>query len=414
MNVKIIVPALAFLILNLLFVIPVLAATPQELKQAIEEKAKKLQEVNNQIQNTQKQLDTVHGQKNSLKKELKNIDYSINQLNLGIKSSQINIEKSTLELQELQYDISDINAGISNKKLALIKLVRELYEKDRDGLLSVFLKNKSLAASLLENQSIFNLNGGLSVELENLKVLNGQLNEKFQATTGKKQKIESENRNLKNKKSIVEDQKQERQDLLAQTKNQEKVFASVLDTLSQQQEQISSEVEKIEDELRSKIDPSLLPIPRPGVLVMPTEGILSQNYGGTAFAQNGYRGKFHNGIDIAAPIGTEVRSAESGTVVAVGNQDLFCNRGAYGKYIVIEHENNLTTLYAHLSKQIVQKGDTVIKGQNIGYVGRTGYATGPHLHLTVYAGPTFYMGASRVCGAMPLGGYLNPLDYLSK
>ena len=169
--------------------------------------------------------------------------------------------------------------------------------------------------------------------------------------------------------------------------------------------------------LRTKIDPSLLPPLKPGVLGAPiavadARSAMTQGYGATSFAKNGYRGKWHNGVDFGVPIGTSVLASEEGTVVAIGNQDSYCNKGAYGKFIVIRHANNLTTLYAHLSRQVVQKGDVVKRGQLIGYSGRTGYATGPHLHFTVFAGPTFYMGPSRVCGQMPYGGDLNPLGYL--
>jgi murein DD-endopeptidase MepM/ murein hydrolase activator NlpD len=139
---------------------------------------------------------------------------------------------------------------------------------------------------------------------------------------------------------------------------------------------------------------------------------MTQGYGATAFAKNGYQGHWHNGVDLAASIGTPVLAAEDGEVVATGNQDAYCYRGAYGKFIVIKHNDNLVTLYGHLSKQIVVKGDVVKRGQVIGYSGMTGYATGPHLHFTVFAGPTFYMGPSKVCGPMPYGGDLNPLSYL--
>jgi murein DD-endopeptidase MepM/ murein hydrolase activator NlpD len=105
-------------------------------------------------------------------------------------------------------------------------------------------------------------------------------------------------------------------------------------------------------------------------------------------------------------------AADSGTVVATGDQDKYCYRGAYGRFIVIQHANGLTTLYAHLSKIAVSKGDTVSRGQTIGYVGSTGYATGPHLHFTVFSSPTFSMGGSKTCGPMPHGGDLNPLNYL--
>jgi len=101
-------------------------------------------------------------------------------------------------------------------------------------------------------------------------------------------------------------------------------------------------------------------------------------------------------------------------VAETGNQDKFCPKGAYGRFIVINHTNNLTTLYGHLSliDPSIAKGVIVKRGDIIGYVGKTGYATGPHLHLTVYASATFYMGKSRSCGPMPYGGYLNPADYL--
>ena len=145
---------------------------------------------------------------------------------------------------------------------------------------------------------------------------------------------------------------------------------------------------------------------------MPVSGILSQDYGATKFAKYGYLGKWHNGVDFAAPVSTPIFSAEKGKVVAVGNSDAYCYRGAYGKFIVIEHENNLTTLYSHLSLQVVKVGDIISRGQLIGYAGKTGYATGPHLHFTIFASQTFRMGPSRICGLLPYGGDLNPMDYL--
>ena len=300
----------SFMAIFLLFIFigytvqPAFASSADDLRKAIEEKAKGLLEINNQIQATQKQLDVTQSQKNSLNKELKTIDYNISQLNLNIKSSQINIEKLGLELQEVQMDINQINDSIGNRKLTLVKLLRELYEKDNEGSLVILLKNRSLADSILESETISSLNQGISSEVADLTELNKQLNVKFQTTSSKKKNIEIENSNLKNRKGIVQDQKQERSTLLAQTKNQEKLFASLLSNLDKKQAEISAEIEKIEEELRSKIDPSILPIPRPGVLAMPVRGIFTQGYGRTEFARNGYRGQFHNGVDIAAPSGT--------------------------------------------------------------------------------------------------------------
>ena len=181
------------------------------------------------------------------------------------------------------------------------------------------------------------------------------------------------------------------------------------------QQEIADEIESIDAELRSKIDLSLLPVAKPGILGLPVEGVamITQRYGATDFAKSAYRGKLHNGIDFRAVVGSPIIAAEAGIVVGVGDQDAYCYRGAYGKYIAINHGNNLTTLYAHLSRQVVKKGQKVERGELVGYSGRTGYATGPHLHFTVFAQPTFYMGQSRTCGLMPFGGDLNPIGYLN-
>jgi len=115
-------------------------------------------------------------------------------------------------------------------------------------------------------------------------------------------------------------------------------------------------------------------------LIAPTKGKTTSKYG---YRQNPVTKKyaFHKGIDIAAPKGTKV-VASAGGVVATSN---YLNNG-YGNCVIIEHANNVKTLYAHLDQRIVAAGDTVIQGQKIGTVGATGRATGPHLHYEVYKG----------------------------
>jgi len=84
----------------------------------------------------------------------------------------------------------------------------------------------------------------------------------------------------------------------------------------------------------------------------------------------------HRGVDYAAPTGTPVKATGKGKVIFKGN------KGGYGKTVMIQHGSKYTTLYAHLSKYSKngRKGKTVSQGQVIGYVGKTGLATGPHLH----------------------------------
>ncbi|MFL6181172.1 MAG: murein hydrolase activator EnvC family protein [Actinomycetes bacterium] len=93
----------------------------------------------------------------------------------------------------------------------------------------------------------------------------------------------------------------------------------------------------------------------------------------------GYR-SCHTGIDIGAPSGTEILAARAGTVVWAQQDD----GGPYGNNTLIDHGNGLSTFYGHQSGFAVSTGDHVSKGQVIGYVGSTGYSTGPHLHFEVH------------------------------
>ncbi|MEK7192093.1 MAG: peptidoglycan DD-metalloendopeptidase family protein [Patescibacteria group bacterium] len=387
-----------------------LAASSTDLRQSIQNKSQELQKINGQIQSVQKQLDAAKGEKTTLEKELQKLQYTANQLSLSIKSSEITIEKLKLELNSLQYDIDEVRNTIQIKKETIAKLIRELQEKTRESLLLLFLKNKSLAETLWENQSIKNINSGLSSEVSGLKTLGARLDGKFKETSEKKQGIELETANLKHRKFILDDTKQERQKLLAQTKNQEKVYQRQLSELEKKQAAISDEIDVIEDELRKSFDPSLLPIKRPGVLAWPIQNQrITQNFGEVSHL---YRGKPHNGMDFGAIIGTEIFSADDGIVIMVGDN----GRYQYGKYALIKHDNNLVTLYAHLSNnRVVQKGNAVKRGQLIGYSGNTGYSIGRgHLHFGLYWEPSVRLEnfPNCNCGLVPIGITINPRDYL--
>ncbi len=112
----------------------------------------------------------------------------------------------------------------------------------------------------------------------------------------------------------------------------------------------------------------------------------------------GYRthpltGKYswHNGVDFGAAGGTAIYATKSGTVTTAAYGE------AWGYYVVINHGDGYSSLYAHMPELIVSVGDYVTQGQTIGTVGSTGWSTGPHLHFTIY-----YNGSD-----------VNPLNYIS-
>jgi murein DD-endopeptidase MepM/ murein hydrolase activator NlpD len=121
------------------------------------------------------------------------------------------------------------------------------------------------------------------------------------------------------------------------------------------------------DRLVSKTIPTTLPI---------MSGYYSSNYGYRLDPITG-RSAFHTGVDLIAPPGTPVMAAAGGVVSQAGHIP------EYGNIVDVDHDNGLTSRYAHLSKSLVKAGDIVMKGQKIALVGQTGRTTGPHLHFEV-------------------------------
>ena len=117
---------------------------------------------------------------------------------------------------------------------------------------------------------------------------------------------------------------------------------------------------------------------------------ITDGYGYRIHPLNGeYR--WHNGVDFAAGSGAAIYATKSGTVTSA------CYNEAYGYMVTINHGDGYSSLYGHMTNYIVSAGDYVTQGQTIGYVGSTGWSTGPHLHFTIY-----YNGSD-----------VNPMNYVS-
>jgi murein DD-endopeptidase MepM/ murein hydrolase activator NlpD len=135
---------------------------------------------------------------------------------------------------------------------------------------------------------------------------------------------------------------------------------------------INGESAKIKAALRHWSDKEALPVP----FAWPIEGRVSGLFGRRRVF-NGQPRRPHSGMDIAAPLGTEVHAPAEGTVRGTG--DYFFN----GNTVFIDHGQGLVTMFCHLDRIDVQSGQVIERGHVIGTVGATGRVTGPHLHLGV-------------------------------
>ncbi len=110
--------------------------------------------------------------------------------------------------------------------------------------------------------------------------------------------------------------------------------------------------------------------------IWPIEGFITSRFGGRADPFTG-RNEQHKGLDISARTGTPIYAPGKGTVIFSGVEN------GYGNSILLQHGGGITTRYAHMSRRAVSEGQTVQRGDVIGYVGSTGRSSGPHLHYEV-------------------------------
>ena len=387
------------------------ASLIDDLKKEITERANEIRDLENQAKEYEGKLSQTVQQKNTLKNQVNALENEVYNLNINIKKTQVEIVEASLTIDLLNEEIGLKTEDISDLKEQMAHIIQLIYEKDKTNLVFIVLSAKNFSEALSERTYLGNLEKDVSASLIRIKSLKNLLQVNKGDQEEKRETLYSLNSKLADQQSITNGKKKEKDSLLATTKNKESEYQKVLSNLSKQRQNIEKEIGGLEKKLKTAIDLSKLPKGK-GIIKWPVENIrITQGYGMTSYAKSGaYNGNEHNGIDLGGATGTEVFSAASGEVIGSGNN----GRYAYGKWISIKHDNGLITLYAHLSLQKVKKGQRVAEGQLIGYIGATGYVTGPHLHFTVYAPDSFDLYQStRVSWLwIPIGAPLNPYDYL--
>lgn len=151
-------------------------------------------------------------------------------------------------------------------------------------------------------------------------------------------------------------------------------------------------------ELKKPVQQSDKKPPKKGSWLKPTVKGIIKSFFGIREKPNEKASKDHKGIDIGnVGIGSPVLAVAAGKILFTAIQGGSVNkREGYGKFLEIDHGGGLVSLYGHLDRWVVQKGQQVTAGQLIGYTGNTGNSTGPHLHF----------------GVMKNGDWVNPLDYI--
>lgn len=410
-------------------------AATRALQQQIDAKTKEIQGLETLAQSYKNTIASTQSQSQTLKNQIQQITQTVNKLKTEIKLAQAQIARTNLEIGSLQSKIDAAAISMKQKQRDLGLLLQSLAASNEKNLVEVLLQYDHLSDFATYMQGIEDLQKKVYQRLGEVKILRQSLTEDKSEAESKVKDLKRYTATLADKKLLQTQEQQNQNQLLTETQNQEKKYQSLLSDTNKKRQALEDEILDAERQLQYTISAGSLPENAAGVLGWPLVTanqsysqcsrsirlFITQCFGTTEFSRSGaYSGKGHNGVDFRASVGSEVLAATAGTVRGIGDTDTACRRASYGRWVLIDHDNNLSTLYAHLSLIKVSPGQRVERGDVIGYSGQTGYATGPHLHFSVFIKDAVEIGVlrSRVCGRnmtlpmAPLNAYLDPLNYL--
>lgn len=373
-----------------------------ELKQSIADKQEAIGEANKLKKQLQSGLTDVKKVISGLEKSKNNLSAYISELDTSLSLAQAKIlELNTLITEkeaEIKKTTEELNEAIKteeNQYEAMKLRIRMIYERGE----SMYLEMLMLAQSFgdMINKADY---------IEELTAYDRRMLEQYQATREYvevcKTQLEAEQVVLEEAKSDVEAEEAALETLISEKQKEITAYENDINNREQLLKEYEAEVAAQEAEIKA-LEQAIAA--EKAALANATK----RKYDGGMFAwpapsykrisdDYGYRihpilktKQFHNGIDMAAPGGSPILAAYDGTVTAAAYS------ATMGNYIMIDHGDNLYTIYMHASKLYVSKGAEVVKGQKIAAVGTTGRSTGNHLHFSVRLN----------------GSYVNPWDYLS-
>ena len=402
------------------------APTAAEIQALIDAQNAQILELDKEIAQYEKQLDAVGTKKQTLQNELSKLNLSLKKSAASIAASKKKISSTQLQIQQLAQGIAVKQGSIETDAAGLAESFRQMNEAEASSLALQILASDDIAETWRELDSHQSLQEAVTDQMQKLSQEKQSLSEVKSKTEAKRAELLAQQRILLAEQGTLNATKKAQSELLAQTKSQESTYQKILAEKVAGKAASEAALNDLKAQYLQNVDPSQVPAARKGVFRWPLDKYrITQTFGLSSFALSGaYNGKGHNGIDLGAPTGAPVKAVLSGTVIGTGNTDLY--RGCYsaGKWIMVKHLNGLSTLYGHLSQISVSQGQAVATGQIIGNVGATGYATGPHLHLSVYVTAvtkimTFKEATNRVTACAnalipitPPAGFLNPLAYL--
>lgn len=402
--------------------IPARAVTAEEIRSLIKDHNEEIGKLEIQIDAFQAELGRINQTSKNLRGEIARLETTRKKLAANIKVTEQKIAKTDLTIEQLGLKISAERQTLERRRRAVGESLRQWRKLQERSFVEIMLGYAYLSDAWSEITALAAFQRNLDQDIDAVSRLKGKLEATRRSSEDERARLDQLKDRLADERQIAQNNQNEKDRLLKQTKNQEANYQKLLTETIARKEAFEKELFELESRLRIVIDPSKLPPAGRGVLGWPLENIfITQQFGKTVDAKRLYASGTHNGIDLRAGPGTPVLAAGAGVVRGTGDTDPVCRGASYGKWVLLEHPNGLSTIYGHLSLIKAQVNETVGPGTIIAYSGQTGYSTGPHLHLSVVAteGVRLTDYNFRSCAGakitMPLAdprAYLDPLLYL--
>ena len=396
------------------------AQSAQELQNKIAEKDSDINRLEAEIAAYQAELGSIGKQKSSLASSIKELDLTRKKLVADISITERKIERTSFTIGSLSTDIGNKEQSIKNNRESIKLDLRKTNELETQSILELILAEEDMTLVWNDLDNIITLRNRLRDQIDFLQKVKVGLEDTRTDTLEAKAELDRLRSELNDHKKIVDQNTKEKNSLLTKTKNSEVAYQRLLKENLAKKEAFEKELREYESRLQFILDPSLLP--NAGVLSWPLDKIfVTQMFGKTADSKRLYASGSHSGVDFRAAVGTPVRAMADGVVKGTGDTDLTCPKASLGKYVFVEYNNGLSSAFGHLSLIKLTQGETVKRGDIVGYSGNTGHSTGPHLHVSLYVSSAVKMTSrpSVACGGKsytmpvaPVNAYLDPMYYL--
>lgn len=373
----------------------------QSNEQKLSEIEQEIDDLNSQIRAQKEIKDQRAAEVAAVAARLETLQAQISEVQGRVDAKEADIAANEAELSDLEVSISNLEAQIAGTQLEIRQTVETVQERAVDLYMS---RSLNVGGVLLAVDEMADVTVGLEYAgqviedsealLRRLEVLKHQeelqqeqIEENKQRTEAILVTLEIERRDLVSDRLLLEEKEQEVQVELESVRD---LLAAVQADIAEIEGEITAlekDAAAVEAAIRAAQSSGG---ENPGILSWPVNASISSPFGYRIHPISGVR-KLHTGLDLNAASGTTIRAAGSGTVI------LATWYGGYGNAVVIDHGGGLSTLYAHQSSIAVSVGQSLIVGDTVGYVGTTGYSTGPHLHFET----------------REWGTPVNPMNYLS-